>query len=229
MNSELANVSDNQMVSVRSLKIPKLQKLLKEYYPDGFDFNLTPVQAKKINKGLMKLVSGTGTSIPLICRGVECPYTSKCILYQNSIAPIGFDCPLERIYIDAHIKFYIEELNIEWDTSIIERGQVLRIIESDILSMRASNYLATKDWYFESVVGIDDETGKPITNPAIHPAFDLKERCQNIKSKILKELVATRESAAKVYDIKTKDSTTITAETIQKAENILKNELGDFS
>lgn len=124
----------------------------------------------------------------------------NCPFVQENKAPVGKDCIIEQTQISYWMEKYITEFNLD-ESSITDLHMVSKLCEYDILEMRATKYLKQNDQTLltDFVSSFDDE-GNPITNKAVSAAFELKERIERLRSKTLKELMATREAKAKLID-----------------------------
>lgn len=126
--------------------------------------------------------------------------TRNCPLQQEKRAPIGKDCWLEVNQIKYWMEKYIEEFQVD-GSSLTDLHMISRLCEYDVLEMRATKYLKEHDQaLLTDFISSYDEAGNPISNKALSPAFELKERIDRMRSKTLKELMATREAKAKLID-----------------------------
>lgn len=124
----------------------------------------------------------------------------NCPLQQEKRAPIGKDCWLEVNQIKYWMEKYIEEFQVD-GSSLTDLHMISRLCEYDVLEMRATKYLKEHDQaLLTDFISSYDEAGNPISNKALSPAFELKERIDRMRSKTLKELMATREAKAKLID-----------------------------
>ena len=149
-----------------------------------------------------RLNSARVTSIPMVCRGSECPNSEVCPLYQEDIHPLGQICPIEAKMVGKLMLGLMEELNVD-PTSIIEVGMVRDLVDQEIQQLRKQNLLSQNDVIQENVIGISDD-GEPILKKELHLAVDWEDKIHKRKAALLKQLLATRESrvaaGAKVLD-----------------------------
>lgn len=121
--------------------------------------------------------------------------------YPNYFTDSGIlthNCLVETQLIEYWLEKYQVEFNVS-DDSITDMHMIARLCEYDIYDMRVTRYLAEEDQTLLSdFISSYDENNNPITNKATSVAFDVKERIDKLRSKTLKELMATRESKAKV-------------------------------
>lgn len=124
----------------------------------------------------------------------------NCPLQQEKKAPIGQDCWLEVNQIKYWMEKYIQEFEVDGN-SLTDLHMIARLCEYDVLEMRATKYLKEHDQaLLTDFISSYDEDGNPISNKTLSPAFELKERIDRMRSKTLKELMATREAKAKLAD-----------------------------
>lgn len=122
----------------------------------------------------------------------NCPY------WLEKVAPVGLSCPVETQLIEYWLEKYQQEFNVE-DNSITDMHMIARLCEYDIYDMRVTRYLAENDQtLLTDFISSYSEDGEPISNKATSAAFEVKERIDRLRSKTLKELMATREAKAKI-------------------------------
>ena len=122
----------------------------------------------------------------------NCPY------YLEGVAPVGLACLVELQLIEYWMEKYQNEFNID-DNSITDMHMISRLCEYDVYDMRVTRYLAENDQtLLVDFISSYSEDGDPISNKATSAAFEVKERIDRLRSKTLKELMATREAKAKI-------------------------------
>lgn len=180
---------------------------------------LTPRELKQLKKYAIMIRYGDHNLIPMICTGSRCIVKARCPLLEFGKSPIGKVCPFESFALIQWQKDYIESLKVEIEDKV-ERSQILDLVEADILNARANIVLADEGFIMENPIGIDENTGEPITRKEEHIALKLKERAQNRKDKILKAFLATREQKLKTMEAMRKDPTEYMAELREKARRV---------
>lgn len=121
----------------------------------------------------------------------NCPY------FLEGVAPVNLSCLVELQLIEYWMEKYQAEFNVE-DNSITDMHMIARLCEYDIYDMRVTRYLAETDpTLLTDFISSYDENNNPISNKAASAAFEVKERIDKLRSKTLKELMATREAKAK--------------------------------
>lgn len=123
----------------------------------------------------------------------NCPY-----FQMEPEAVIGKDCLQEVQLVEFWTSKYIDELQID-DSSISEMHSISRLVEIDIMNLRMTNYLSINDQnlMMEYITAVGPEGGA-ISNLGPSVAFDIKERLEKQKTKIMETLNNTREKKAKL-------------------------------
>jgi hypothetical protein len=147
----------------------------------------------------------------------------NCVFQQEGKAPIGQDCIIETNQIKYWMERYIQEFEVD-GSSLTDLHMIARLCEYDVLEMRATKYLKLNDQnLLTDFISSFDENGNPITNKVLSPAFELKERVDRMRSKTLKELMATREAKAKILTANGKTSTLHLSDLKEQLDAIIKN------
>lgn len=148
----------------------------------------------------------------------NCPYQIE------NLAPIGGACLVEVNLIHYWMEKYMAEFELD-ETSLTDLHTVSRLCEYDIYDMRVTKYLAENDQnLLTDFISSVDENNNIISNKAISAAFEAKERINNMRSKTLKELLATREAKAKVAAvIDTQSATSSLSEMRAKLDQLIKD------
>lgn len=162
------------------------------------DIEFTPEQAKRVSMAMKFLSTGLTASIPLTCTGKSCPFANSCPYEQIGKAPVGRPCPVEKQLISHWTEGYMAEFDVNFN-SLTEVRMVAELAEFDIYEMRVTKYLAENHPTLmqDVIMGFDDD-GKPFKNTEVSRAFDLKERIQKNRHKVLEALVATRKDKIKI-------------------------------
>ncbi len=157
----------------------------------------------------------------------NCPY------YKENLHILNENCIMEEQLVEYWTQKYIDELDIDM-RSISEMHWVSRLVEISILDIRMTNYMAINDQdLMMDFISSVDPNGAAITNKGISVAFEVKERLEKQKLKILESLNQTRDKKAKIYlqseDKKNTQSTKALFDKLDKlAERIdLKNNIID--
>jgi predicted house-cleaning noncanonical NTP pyrophosphatase (MazG superfamily) len=155
----------------------------------------------KLSEGITRMLSmqsvkhGMYASIPIVCRGSECPYAEVCPLLQMQLAPVGERCPIEIALILKGFDDYSTEFNID-QSNIVDMTIVKDLIDLDVQINRANNILAIDGSFMQDIVVTITENGDQITNPAIHKASEYKDKLLKKKHEMLTLMNSTRKDKA---------------------------------
>lgn len=222
LNTELIN-QDKNIQEIMKLEDLELQEILKETYDDTTLPELSPKAIEKIRKYILKISYGSSSWISLICTGENCVYRHACVLLKPEVeleAPIGKECPFERFLAKKWFKEYTTSVKID-ENDRVEVSQVNDLVEIELIKSRINAMLASEGLIVDVTIGTDPNTGDIITTKSKHQAIEIKDICDRRKDKILKSLVATRESKlAAIGGIKEKDLTKVFSEARNKINKI---------
>ena len=123
----------------------------------------------------------------------------NCSYYAINVHEVGENCLMEEQLIEYWTQKYIDELEIDYN-SISEMHFVSRLVEIAIMDLRMTNYISIndQDLMMEFIASVDPE-GSVLTNKGISVAFEVKERLEKQKLKILDILNSTRDKKAKLF------------------------------
>lgn len=147
----------------------------------------------------------------------NCPY-----FQIDPDAVIGKDCLPEVQLIEYWTAKYMDELQIDGN-SISEMHSVSRLVEITIMDVRMTNYLSINDQHLmmEYITAVGPEGGA-ISNLGPSVAFDIKERLEKQKLKIMETLNNTREKKAKlVLDTDKNQALASNRQILEKLDNLV--------
>lgn len=182
-------------------------------------FKLTPQEIHRLKKDLKRKVLSSTFSVPMICRGPDCPMAKTCPLLKLDKFPIGEQCPIELLLMRKWKDEYVESLKIDWNDAI-ERKMIIELVELDVLSSRANSVLSDEGFIMENAVGVNEQTGEIAYRREEHVALKLKEVVYNRRSKLLKEMAATREAKLKFLTEQKGDPSQYASKLRKKAEEL---------
>jgi hypothetical protein len=185
-----------------------------ELNPDDYsDIVYTPEQARKIRMHLMYMSTGASASVPMICGGAakcpvakanRCPYVKEDAIAKKKdptakpITPVGRVCPIEWNLLNEYTRFYIQEYDVP-EGAFTEIQMCRELAEIEMLLHRINSSLAMPeqaDMTQMDVTGVDRE-GNVLTRRTVSSLFEIKERYQNRKSKLIKLMVGDRQEKYK--------------------------------
>lgn len=190
---ELSQLMAEQKSAVA--KQQKLNALTTVEMPSSWKLSDKGREAIQLAMGMAATKHGLYASIPMLCKGEQCPYAKVCPLVDMGAAPVAERCPLEIATILKQYEEYKVEFNVDED-NIVDMGFVKDLIDCDIQTFRAENKMAVDGDFLEEIVVTVTEGGEAITNPQISKAAEYKEKIQVKKHKILQLMNSTRKDKA---------------------------------
>lgn len=152
----------------------------------------------KAKRKVGRLTTGSAAAVPIVCKGDSCPFRTKCPYFEERVHQLGEDCLVESQLIEYWTYKYIEELDID-TSSISEMHTLSSLVELAIMDLRMSNYIAINDQaLMMDFIASVDPNGVPLTNKGTSVAFEVKERIDRRRLKILETFNNTREKKAKL-------------------------------
>lgn len=122
----------------------------------------------------------------------------NCNFYLEGIAPLDEACTVEEELINYWLEKYKNEFSVQED-SITDLHAIGRLVTYDIYEMRLTRYMSENDpTLLVDFVSSFDERGNPISNKTTSAAWDTIDKIDRMRSKTLKELMATREAKTKL-------------------------------
>lgn len=122
----------------------------------------------------------------------------NCHYYEIGAHEVGENCLVEEQLIEYWTNKYLDELQIDYN-SISEMHFLSRLVEITIMDLRMTNYISINDQdLMMDFVSSIDPNGSAITNKGTSVAFEIKERLEKQKIKILESLNSTRDKKAKL-------------------------------
>ncbi len=190
MGEELVPIEDEKTAFM--LEMEKLRPDL--MYPEIYkESNVKVVEELRPNKIKVGMLS----AIPMQCRGNNCPVAKTCPLLMQNLAPVGSLCPIEMSMVQQFFQAYVEELGVDTDR-LVEVSMVRSIVDQEIQYFRKTKLLSLEHFIQDNVVGIDSKDGTPIMRPELHMAVELEDRIHRRMERLRNQLLATRESRAKI-------------------------------
>lgn len=179
-------------------------------------------KAIEMAQAMISTRHGLYASIPLVCKGNDCPHISTCGLDLYDMSPEGERCPLEIAKMDQLYKKYANELEID-EESQIDLSLLKELIDVEITIDRADSLLAQEGSFIQDVTVSVTENGHRVTRPEIHKAAEIKDKLSKRKQEVMKNLNATRKDKAKEKKIEY-DPATYASELIKKGKEKMKEE-----
>lgn len=212
----------------RSEYVENLPLISQAKLPMEWQFSARGVQALTIASQMANIKHGLYASIPMLCKGADCPYAATCPLLAMELAPVAERCPLEVSKIMKRFEQYSEQLDID-DNNIVDMTLIKDLIDIDIQLIRADNKLAVDADFIQDVTVTITEHGDEITQPQIHKAVDYKDKLLKKRHDILGLLHSTRKDKAGDKLTITLDPSTYASQLMAQMQGKAKGEIIDVS
>lgn len=190
----LRNNSEDFQLQVISKENPNLSSLLAVYPEDQLNKIIANKdKLAKVLKSFEKSGISSCVSVSILKCGTNCPYTSVCVLRENSMDPTGSPCPIERKIVMELENDVVTFLKID-RSDPIEMEMLWDLIDAKLLDMRTSGSLNDG-----LVVQTVESRVRDIVNTKreIEPAFEAKMQLKQLKHSIIDSFIATRRSKKK--------------------------------
>jgi hypothetical protein len=151
-------------------------------------------EAINVARRLRNTKHGLYASVPIICKGDECPYKENCYFWLNGDAPVSEKCPIEIAAIEDLFERYCKDLNINPEDmkQTVDALMVKELVDIDVALLRCDSKMAINaDFIIENVVSVTD-SGNAVYRQELHPMLEYKERLRASKYKTLQLLNSTR-------------------------------------
>lgn len=208
-----------ELRSPKELFLEEMEKVLSDRVPAKWTDQ--DIEKAKERTSPTRMKTAMYASIPMVCRGRECPFSGTCEFFREGTHPEGDSCPYEMGLVKAFMADYIEQLDIETD-NWMEMGQIRDLVDQEVQLMRKSKYLAKEDFIQENVVGFDSD-GDPVMKKELHQAVELEDKIYKRKAQMLKQLLATREARMKA-GAQAMDNATAVATMVEKLRKLQSEE-----
>lgn len=153
--------------------------------------SLIGVEAKKAAMTMLSTKTGMYARIPLMCKGLACPYEHTCQLLKYDLAPIGEYCPMETAQIELRHLEYSKDFELD-KSSFTDRTLVSEIINIDVMLERCKALIAKEGTPTVEVVAGVTENGAEILRPEVSKNQEAYERYLKKKEDLLGKMLGTR-------------------------------------
>lgn len=153
------------------------------------------MEAIRVAVAMAQTKHGLFASVPIVCKGIKCPYADTCALIPKDLVVPGERCPLEIAAIMDRFQSYMEHLGIEPD-NIVDMNLLKNLIDLEIQIVRTDRKTASSGDMIERVFAAVDDAGEAHYKPEISKATELKLKLISEHGKILNLLHATRKDKA---------------------------------
>ena len=149
----------------------------------------------------------------------------NCELFKQNEHIVGEDCLIESNLLQYWAEKYKDEFNID-EKSITDLHAIGRLCTYDLYEMRLTRYLSENDQtLLVDFVSSYDENNNPISNKATSAAWETIDKIDRMRSKTLKELMATREAKSKLVQTVTQAHASNSLSALkEKLDQLIKNQ-----
>lgn len=198
---------------------------LKDYFPEEyFDNYVIPKEnQRKLLIQLENITNSLYGGIPVLCAGPKCEMKHICPFDKQGIAPVGYQCPLERIFLEKTIREYIDSESLNMSNKD-EMEKARELAECDLyIKFRTPAVLAKNPTAFQEIARrYHPETGQLIEEKTeVSKAMEVRMKMTKRRDQILEELVSTRKGKLKHKLIKPgEDYATAAARLLKKLTSV---------
>ncbi len=206
--SEDIDELDNNVIEEVSIAIPQSQKGITAFNPVEEGFLTTIFDEDEDKQTPRNIKHGFFADIPIVCNGKPtwckdedgeeevlhkgCPYYTVCPLKDHEEEMSHF-CAIEKYLITNLVQAYAQDLGIS-STAAIDISEIKDLIRIDVQLSRLDRQTQLEPDDFVYQITSYDQDGRAATRIEEHPKHQLRERLLNRKNRLLKDLMATRES-----------------------------------
>jgi hypothetical protein len=221
-------MAKDKEITPRSEYVENLPLISDKKLPMEWQFSNKGMQALNIASQMANVKHGLYASIPMLCRGADCPYAGTCPLLAMELAPVAERCPLEVSKIMKRFEQYSQQLDIDED-NIVDMTLIKDLIDLDIQLIRADNKLAVDADFIQDVTVTITEHGDEITQPQIHKAVEYKDKLLKKRHDVLGLLHSTRKDKAGDKLTITLDPSTYASQLMAQAQASMKQNIIDVT
>ena len=178
-------------------------------------------------KKVYRLKHGMLASIPLICKGEDCPYASVCrINEQDRVAKERYLMEISAILsrfesLCAHFEIDTEVEEIEI-SNVVDVSMIKDIVDIEIQILRCENLVAVSGDFIAEHIAQVDRDGHAYYEDIIHPGLEYKMKLIEQRNKIYTRLNATRKDKIEINK-KTGDYSAKALDLIEKVHKQIEN------
>lgn len=191
----MTNQNDELMMLEQEMATRKREELENKINKQGnvWGHSITALEGKKAAMAMLSTKTGLYAKVPIICKGLDCPYAETCPLISNDLAVIGEPCSWETAIIETRYAGYMDDFGLD-SSSFSDNTLVSELINLDVKLERQKALIAKEGISIVDVVAGITESGEQFTRPEISKAEELYEKTLNQKLKLMDKMLATRAS-----------------------------------
>ena len=152
-------------------------------------------------QGLYKIKHGMFASVPIVCKGDQCPYKDVCRI-NPAFRIVGQRCPQEAGAILARYEQWCRHFKIAFegdmvsDNDLVDASLIRDLVENEIQLLRAENKIAISGDFVKQTITNIDQRGNVYYEDAVTPEAQYKLQLQDKRYKLLNLLNSTRKDKA---------------------------------
>lgn len=185
------NMTESELVEYEEAKAKR--ELFQQNISNIWGYTPLGLEAKKAAMSMLSTRTGLYAKVPIHCKTDDCPYSETCLLLEAGLAPYGQKCPFETAMIETRYIGYERDFGLD-GASFTDNTIIAELINLDVQIERCKSLLAAQQVAIEEVVVGTTEDGRPLTKPEVSKAWELYERANNRRDKILDSMLGTRKS-----------------------------------
>lgn len=201
---------------------------------------LTPAQKAALEVEELKLLVGPTARVPLLCKGIQCPFIEHCSLAKAQVPlPLDRDCPVESFAIESWKAKFLDDIEIDKNEN---SASIVALVDDLAVEVAMQTRILWRmgkeaDPIQKTVMGMNHK-GQPLEIQQLNPVMDYLLRVHDRKLKKLRELLVTPRAKAEAGRLGFSDPASKASSAQAAASEILKNmdgptaqisKLGDFT
>jgi hypothetical protein len=162
--------------------------------------DLSADEKKCVSEAIEQNITDTMTCVVRTCNSEKCKQKGICPFSKIEKFPDGSPCPLEVAIADFMSVEYFKMITEETETTnynIVEISTVNSLIEVELEEFRARVYSNTEGQIISQAAFVIKDTDEVIYNDIENPIYNLREKLDRRKQKLLQRLLITPEAKAR--------------------------------
>ena len=163
----------------------------------------TSIQAAIDVSQVYKTKHGMFAGVPILCKGVSCPYAKVCMIPPNQRVN-GGRCPMEAGAVMARFELWCKHFLIDIsgpfikDEDLVDASLIRDLVDNEVQTLRAENRIAINADFIGEVISQIDNKGNVYYEETVTPAAEFKLLLQDKRYKLLNLLNSTRKDKAHI-------------------------------
>lgn len=163
-----------------------------------WNYSSTALEAYHASMAMLSTKTGLYARIPLTCKGEGCPYAQSCTLLAYDLAPVKEKCAHETSLIEKSLAGYINDFDLNPDSSYTDFTIVKELVNCDVMMERAQALLSQEGIAIEEVYAGSNDANENFYRKEISKSLELYERHSKLRNRLLGDMMATRKEKARM-------------------------------